>query len=387
MPATYITNARVVLPDAVLENSAVLIEDGIIAAIEPVGSHRAQVLDLQGQWLMPGLIDLHCDAIEKEAEPRSNVLFPLDFALAQVDRRNAMSGITTPYHALSFSNKEWGVRSNDTAAALARAIHDFGEQGLVDNRVHLRYEITDPNALPLIEDLIDAGAANMVSVMDHSPGQGQFKTLEAYLQYMMGNHGMGRAQAEEAAQVKLMGAEGAIERVERLIAHARRAGVATASHDDDSVQRIATIRNLGVAISEFPINLDTATAATSCGLATVLGAPNVLRGGSQSGSMRAIDGIRAGVTSCLCSDYQPSTLIAAVFTVLEQSDLTMPQAAALVTRNPADAASLADRGRIQSGLRADLAAVGRQGRLPQVSHVWSAGRLVCATRYPAALAA
>ena len=93
------------------------------------------------------------------------------------------------------------------------------------------------------------------------------------------------------------------------------------------------------------------------------------------------------MTSCLCSDYQPSTLIAAVFTVLEQSDLTMPQAAALVTRNPADAASLADRGRIQSGLRADLAAVGRQGRLPQVSHVWSAGRLVCATRYPAALAA
>ena len=387
MSATYITNARVVLPDVVLENSAVLIEDGLIAAVEPAGSHRAQVLDLQGQWLMPGLVDLHCDAIEKEAEPRSSVLFPLDFALAQVDRRNAMSGITTPYHALSFSNKEWGVRSNDTAAALARAIHAFGKQGLVDNRVHLRYEITDPNALPLIEDLIDAGAVNMVSVMDHSPGQGQFKTLEAYLQYMMGNHGMGRAQAEEAAQIKLMGAEGAVERVGRLIARAHRAGVATASHDDDSVQRIATIRNLGVAISEFPINLDTATAATSCGLATILGAPNVLRGGSQSGSMRAIDGIRAGVTSCLCSDYQPSTLIASVFTVLEQSDLTMPQAAALVTRNPADAASLADRGRIQSGLRADLAAVGRQGRLPQVSHVWSAGRLVCATRYPAALAA
>lgn len=387
MSATYITNARVVLPNAVLENSAVLIEDGVIAAVEPAGSHRAQVLDLRGQWLMPGLIDLHCDAIEKEAEPRSSVLFPLDFALAQVDRRNAMSGITTPYHALSFSNKEWGVRSNDTAAALTRAIHAFGKQGLVENRVHLRYEITDPNALPLIEELIDEGAVNMVSVMDHSPGQGQFKTLEAYLQYMMGNHGMARAQAEQAAQIKLMGAEGAIERVERLIAHAHRAGVATASHDDDSVQRIAAIRNLGVAISEFPINLDTATAAMSCGLATILGAPNVLRGGSQSGSMRAIDGIRAGVASCLCSDYQPSTLIASVFTVLEQSDLTMPQAAALVTSNPADAAGLVDRGRIQAGLRADLAAIGKQGRLPQVSHVWSAGRLVCATSYPATLAA
>ncbi len=382
MHATYITRARVVLPDTVLENSAVLIEDGLIAAIEPAGSHRAQVVDLQGQWLMPGLVDLHCDAIEKETEPRASVLFPLDFALAQVDRRNAMSGITTPYHALSFSNKEWGVRNNETAAELARAIHALGKQGLVDNRVHLRYEITDPKALPLIEALIDAGAVDMVSVMDHSPGQGQFKSLESYLQYMMGNHGMDRAQAEQAAQIKLDGAQGAVERVERLIAHARRAGVATASHDDDSVQRIDALRKLGVAISEFPINLDTAKAAASCGLATILGAPNVLRGGSQSGSMRAIDGIRAGVTRCLCSDYQPSTLMAAVFTVLEQSDLTMPQAAALVTCNPAQAAGLADRGRIQVGLRADLTAVGRQGRLPQPSHVWSAGRLVCATRYP-----
>lgn len=382
MHATYITRARVVLPDTVLENSAVLIEDGVIAAIEPAGSHRAQVVDLQDQWLMPGLVDLHCDAIEKETEPRASVLFPLDFALAQVDRRNAMSGITTPYHALSFSNKEWGVRNNETAAELARAIHAFGKQGLVDNRVHLRYEITDPKALPLIEALIDAGAVDMVSVMDHSPGQGQFKSLESYLQYMMGNHGMDRAQAEQAAQIKLDGAQGAVERVERLIAHARRAGVATASHDDDSVQRIDALRKLGVAISEFPINLDTAKAAASCGLATILGAPNVLRGGSQSGSMRAIDGIRAGVTRCLCSDYQPSTLMAAVFTVLEQSDLTMPQAAALVTCNPAQAAGLADRGRIQVGLRADLTAVGRQGRLPQPSHVWSAGRLVCATRYP-----
>jgi alpha-D-ribose 1-methylphosphonate 5-triphosphate diphosphatase len=382
MSATYITNARVILPDSVLENSAVLIEDGRIAAIEPAGSHRAQVVDLQGQWLMPGLIDLHCDAIEKEAEPRSRVLFPLDFALAQVDRRNAMSGITTPYHALSFSNKEWGVRNNDTAAELVRAIHAFRKQGLVDNRVHLRYEVTDSTALPLIESLIEESAVDMVSVMDHSPGQGQFKSLESYLQYMMGNHGMDRAQAEEAAQIKMSGSEGAIERVERLIALAQRAGVATASHDDDSVQRIATMRNLGVTISEFPINLDTATAATSCGLATILGAPNVLRGGSQSGSMRAIDGIRAGVTSCLCSDYQPSTLIAAVFTVLEQSDLTMPQAAALVTRNPADAAGLSDRGRIKVGQRADLTAVTKQGRLPQVSHVWSAGRLVCATNYP-----
>lgn len=383
MSATYITHARIVLPDAVLEDSALLIEDGRIAAVEPAGGHRAQALDLQGQTLLPGLIDLHCDAIEKEVEPRSRVNFPVDFALAQVDRRNAMAGITTPYHALSFANREWGVRNNETATELARAVRALRGHGLVDNRVHVRYEITDSTAVPFIEALLDEGAADLLSVMDHSPGQGQFKTMEAYLQYMMGNHGLSRDEAEAAAQAKLHAGDGASARVERLIGRARGAGVPTASHDDDSVHRIAAMRSLGVTISEFPITLDTAKAAVSCGLSTILGAPNVLRGGSQSGSMRAIDAIRAGVASCLCSDYQPSTLIAAVFVVAAQTELTLPQAAALVTANPADACGLADRGRIAPGLRADLTAVTVRGGLPQVSHVWSQGRLVCATHYPA----
>ncbi|WP_144634212.1 alpha-D-ribose 1-methylphosphonate 5-triphosphate diphosphatase [Bordetella genomosp. 13] len=383
MTATYLTRARIVMPDRVLERSALLIEDGRIAAIEPGAAPRgAQVVDLDGQTLMPGLIDLHCDAIEKEAEPRARVQFPMDFAVAQVDRRNAAAGITTPYHALSFANNEWGVRNNQTAAQLARTIRGFRGQGLVDNRVHCRYEITDPQAMDVLESLLDEGVVDLLSVMDHSPGQGQFKTMEAYLQYMMGNHGMDRGQAEAAAEAKLRAATGAGARVERLVAHAQRAGVPTASHDDDSVHRIATMRNLGVTISEFPITLDTAKAAVSCGLATIMGAPNILRGGSQSGSMRAIDAIRAGVASCLCSDYQPSTLIGAVYLAVSQADLTLPQAVALVTANPAAACGLPDRGRIAQGLRADLVAVTQVAGMPMVSHTWSQGRLVCATRYP-----
>jgi len=384
MSALYLTHARIVLPDAILHDSAVLIEDGVIAAIEPDGARGAPTVDLEGQTLLPGLIDVHCDAIEKEAEPRSRVLFPLDFAVAQVDRRNAAAGITTPFHALSFANNEWGVRNNQTAAQVARALHAFRAHSLVDNRVHCRYEITDETAMPVLQALLDDGVVDLLSVMDHSPGQGQFKTLEAYLQYMMGNHAMSRDEAEQAARAKLQARDGAARRVETLLAHARRLGVPTASHDDDSVQRIATMRNLGVSMSEFPINLDTATAAVSCGLPTILGAPNVLRGQSQSGSMRAIDAVRAGVASCLCSDYQPSTLIAAAFAVAAQSDLTLPQAVALVTANPAGACGLADRGRIATGLRADLVAVALVGQLPLVSHAWSAGRLVFSAHYHAA---
>ena len=382
MQSTYLTNARVVLADQILENSAVLIGDGRILAVEPDGAQADCVLDLQGQILMPGLIDLHCDAIEKEAEPRSRVLFPLDFAVAQVDRRNAAAGITTPYHALSFANSEWGVRNNQTAAQVVRTVRAFRDHSLVDNRIHCRYEVTDETSVEVLRLLMDEGAVDLLSVMDHSPGQGQFKTLESYLQYMMGNHAMSREQAEEAAQAKARTKDGAVARVEALLAHAQLHGIPTASHDDDSIHRIATMRNLGVRMSEFPITLDTARAAVSCGLPTILGAPNVLRGQSQSGSMRAIDAIRAGVASCLCSDYQPSTLIAAAFAAQAQSELSLPQAVALVTRNPADACGLADRGRIAVGARADLVSVARVGAQPLISHTWSAGRLVFSTHYP-----
>lgn len=384
MTSTYLTHARVVLLDRVLEDSAVLIEDGVIAAIAPDGARAAHEIDLRGLTLVPGLIDLHCDAIEKEAEPRSKVLFPLDFAVAQVDRRNAAAGITTPYHALSFANSDLGVRNNETAAQVVRGVRAFRQYSLVDNRVHCRYEVTDATSVPVLQQLMDEGAVDLLSVMDHSPGQGQFKTLESYLQYMIGNHAMSREQAEEAAHAKTRAKDGAVQRVETLLAHARGLGIPTASHDDDSIHRIATMRNLGVAMSEFPITLDTARAAVSCGLPTILGAPNVLRGKSQSGSMRAIDAIRAGVASCLCSDYQPSTLIAAAFAVAAQTELTLPQALALVTANPADACGLSDRGRIAVGQRADLVAVAQVGALPLISYTWSAGRLVFSTHYPSA---
>lgn len=387
MTTTYLTHATLVLPDRVLQDSALLIEDGRIAAIEPAPSAvpaHATVMDLRGHTLMPGLIDVHCDAIEKEAEPRANVLFPLDFAVAQVDRRNAAAGITTPYHALSFASNQFGVRNNDTAATLVRTVAAYRQHSLVDNRIHCRYEVTDAAAVPVLEMLMDEGVVDLLSVMDHSPGQGQFKTLDAYLTYMMGNHGMSREEAAIAAAKKTAELDGAHERVNRLVARAHALGIPTASHDDDSPQRIAAMHALGVRMSEFPINVETAQAAATHALPTILGAPNVLRGKSQSGSMRAIDAIHAGVGDILCSDYQPSTLIAAAYAAARLADLPLNAALALVTSNPADACLLDDRGRLAPGLRADVIAVASVAGQPLVTHTWSAGRLVFAAGYPAA---
>ncbi|WP_454763166.1 alpha-D-ribose 1-methylphosphonate 5-triphosphate diphosphatase [Cupriavidus campinensis] len=383
---TYLTHATLVLPDRVLHDSAMLIEDGRITAIEPAPSMvpaHATVTDLRGHAVMPGLIDVHCDAIEKEAEPRANVLFPLDFAVAQVDRRNAAAGITTPYHALSFASNQFGVRNNDTAATLVRTVAAYRPHSLVDNRIHCRYEVTDAAAVPVLEMLMAEGVVDLLSVMDHSPGQGQFKTLDAYLSYMMGNHGMSREEAANAAAKKSAELDGAHERVNRLVAKAHQLGIPTASHDDDSPQRIAAMHALGVRMSEFPINVETARAASTHALPTILGAPNVLRGKSQSGSMRAIDAIHAGVGDILCSDYQPSTLIAAAYAAARLADLPLNAALALVTANPADACLLDDRGRLAPGLRADVIAVASVAGQPLVTHTWSAGRLVFAAGYPA----
>lgn len=385
MPATYLTHATLVLPDRVLHDSALLLDDGRIAAIEPapgaVPAHAA-VVDLHDHTVMPGLVDVHCDAIEKEVEPRASVLFPLDFAVAQVDRRNAAAGITTPYHALSFAGNQFGVRNVDIAATVARTVAAYRQHSLVDNRIHCRYEVTDASAVPVLEALMAEGVVDLLSVMDHSPGQGQFKTLDAYLAYMMGNHGMSRDAAADAARQKAAALEGAHERVNRLVAAAHALGIPTASHDDDSPQRIAAMHALGVRMSEFPINLETAQAACARALPAILGAPNVLRGKSQSGSMRAIDAIRAGAGTILCSDYQPSTLIAAAYAAGRQAGLPLDQALALVTAHPADACQLADRGRLAPGLRADVIAVCEVAGQPMVTHTWSGGRLVFSAGYP-----
>jgi alpha-D-ribose 1-methylphosphonate 5-triphosphate diphosphatase len=373
---TYLTNARIILPNDALENASLLIEDGAIASINPVATRDANVIDLSGKTLMPGMIDLHCDAIEKEVEPRPGALFPMNYAIAQIDRRNAMAGITTPFHAISFAHEELGVRNNDTAANVVRSIHAYQPYALVDNRVHCRYEITDPTGLPILLDLLAEDSMHLVSLMDHTPGQGQFKDLQAYQNYISRTYKKTAAEAEVMANNKIQNAEGAKSRIETLISKALHQSVQIASHDDDTPERVQTMADMGVRLSEFPINLETAKAAKAAGMSTIFGAPNVLRGQSQSGSIKAIEAVHHQVASCLCSDYAPGTLLTAVFRLLEISKLSLPGAIALVTANPAQALELRDRGEIAVGKRADLLAVQLVNGLPQVTTTWVAGKAV-----------
>lgn len=381
MNKLYLTGARVVLRDSVVEDGAVLIEDGLIAAINPASANGATSVDLSGMTLMPGMIDLHCDALEKEVEPRPNVHFPLDFACAQADKRNAAAGVTTVYHALSFANEELGVRNNAFAAAVARAVHAWNPHGLIDNRVHCRYEVTDPTAPEILLELMGAGEMHLLSVMDHTPGQGQFQDIAAFREYLARTYKKSEPELDKLVANKLAQTGSAMERIRTLIAAARDKGIRVASHDDDTPQKVETLHGLGVGISEFPVNLAAARAASDRSMSTVFGAPNILRGKSQSGAMRALDAVKAGVADCLCADYHPATLIVVVFRLTALAGIGLADAVRLVSANPARAAGLGDRGEISVGKRADLVAVAHINGLAQASQVFCAGMPVFEARF------
>jgi len=376
MSRQLLTNATVVLADEVRQNLAVLIEDGKIGALDPARTDGATVIDLDGHVLMPGMIDLHCDSLEKEVEPRPGVHFPFDFACAQADKRNAFAGITTVFHALSFANREFGVRNNETAAHIGREIHAWQAHALIDNKFHARFEVTDVTALPVLSALIGEGAIDLLSFMDHSPGQGQFRDVESFRQYLASVYKADDTTLDDIMKQKAEAAKGAFERMQQLAALARKSGVAIASHDDDSAAKVRVVHELGATISEFPVNLEAAQAARDRDIATLFGAPNILRGKSQSGNMRALDAVLAGVADCLCGDYSPASLLPATFKLPELADISLAHAVGLVTRNPARAAGLTDRGEIAVGQRADLVAVQRAGGLPHADQVWSRGKLV-----------
>lgn len=370
----YLTHARVVLADAALEDAAVLVADGRIVAVCPAAAPAgAREIDLTGRLLMPGMIDLHCDALEKEVEPRPGVHFPLDFACAQADKRNAAAGITTVFHALSFANHELGVRNNAFAAEIARAVSAWQQHALVDNRVHARYEVTDETAPPLLTELLRGGHAHLRSFMDHSPGQGQFRDVTAFRSYLANSYKTTEAELDAILIHKRAAATGAAARIAQVVAAARECGVVVASHDDDSPAKVEAVVAFGAAISEFPINLETARAARARGMATLYGAPNVLRGKSQSGAMRALDAVIEGVADCLCGDYSPAALLPSMLRLPELAGIGLHEAVALVSCNPARAAGLTDRGQIAAGQRADLIAVKSLGGLPQVERVWVHG--------------
>jgi alpha-D-ribose 1-methylphosphonate 5-triphosphate diphosphatase len=371
----WISDFRVVLKDRVIERGSVRIEAGTIAEIAETPVVGAE-LSGDGLLLLPGFVDMHGDMVEREVEPRPNVPMPLELGLRDLDRRLAVAGITTAFAAVSFSpSSTYGhLRSYEHTSAIIRALKSMGSQLLVDHRVHARFEITFPKALSVIEALIAEGAVDLISLTDHTPGQGQYRDIERHVDKMVREKGLSRDEAAQSVAKRIeersQPAEIMAQTLNAISATCRAHGVALASHDDDTPAKVALMQDLGAAISEFPVTLEAAQEARNRGLATAMGAPNALRGQSYSGNLSAREAHAEGVLDILASDYHPSAILPAILELAKTDPLGLAGATRLATLNPAKALGLSDRGEIALGKQADFVIADDSG----IGHVRAALR-------------
>jgi len=376
-----IINARVVTPEGVSEGASVQVENGRIVKISEGFPQGTRWIDAGGNYLFPGFVDMHSDAIEKGIEPRPNTFFPVDIAVFELDKKIASCGITTMFHSLSFAEMEVGLRNNSAAAGIIREINTFRHKLKVNTKIHARFEITDIGAVPFLEELIRDGQVNLFSIMDHSPGQGQFRDILSYKRYYGPVYAKSDTEMDDIIERKIEAKNNNAPRcINHLIGICREHRIAVASHDDDSREKINWLKEMEIGMTEFPVNIETVRAARELGISVCLGSPNVVRGLSQSCNLSARDAISWGYGDILCSDYSPMTMLHAVFTLERISILPLHEAIKMVSLNPARAVGIADHtGSLEAGKDADMVLVSCSDGIPRVLKTFVAGREVFST--------
>jgi alpha-D-ribose 1-methylphosphonate 5-triphosphate diphosphatase len=356
----WFSDLRLILPDRVVERGALQIEgETIVQVIEgPPPADASDVFSADGLAAMPGIIDLHGDMLERDIEPRPGARFPVPLALYELDKRLAAAGVTTAYASISFSWTKSDLRRQDNAQKLIEAVNAQRDELFVDHKVHARFEIVNPDTVPILQRLLAENQIQLVSVMDHTPGQGQYRNVDKYVDFMSKWLGFDPTQVgddlmERVKRSIITNAE--IPRdweIVRAIAEsAHRHYIPIASHDDDTEEKVNTLKEMGITISEFPVTLEAAQAAKARGMHVVMGAPNV---STSEGNLSARDGMRARVVDILATDYFPAAPFQAALLLADQGELPLHESVKLVTQNAAEAMNLDDRGRLEAGYLADI---------------------------------
>ncbi|MEM0946403.1 MAG: alpha-D-ribose 1-methylphosphonate 5-triphosphate diphosphatase [Pseudomonadota bacterium] len=374
-----LANARLVLPDTVTPGT-VIVENGQIAEIRLGSSIPQGAIDLGGDYLAPGLVELHTDNLERHLTPRPSVTWPVDTAIRAHDAELAVNGITTVFDALrvgsvvsrkrtNYSEYAWGV------ANALRTLSDSGELR-IDHRIHLRAEICSETLTDELARFDNSWDVGLLSLMDHTPGARQFRDLDQLRKYLIGKHGLTEAQFQDhiRGQQTLKTQNGAAHEA-AAIAAARRTGAVIASHDDTTHDDVARSAAHGVRVAEFPTTEEAARASRAAGISVMMGAPNLIRGMSHSGNVSARTLAEAGCLDIVSSDYVPAALLASVG-VLNTLWSDLPRAFRTVSTTPADASGLSDRGKIAPGKKADLIRVRQASDGLFVRETWVGGRRV-----------
>ncbi|MBH3276273.1 alpha-D-ribose 1-methylphosphonate 5-triphosphate diphosphatase [Serratia marcescens] len=375
-----VNNVKLVLDDQVVQGSLEM-QDGVIRSFADGPSRLPQALDGDGGWLLPGLIELHTDNLDKFFTPRPNVDWPAHSAMSSHDALMVANGITTVLDAVAIGDVRDGGHRLENLQKMIDAVIHSQRAGVnrAEHRLHLRCELPHESTLPLFEQLMDKPGVSLVSLMDHSPGQRQFASREKYREYYQGKYHLNDKQMSEyEAQQVALSARWAAPNREAIAAHCRARRISLASHDDATATHVAESCALGSAIAEFPTTEAAARASHQQGLQVLMGAPNIVRGGSHSGNVAAHHLAALGVLDILSSDYYPASLLDAAFRLAadERNAYDLPQAVRMITRNPARALDLQDRGAIAEGLRADLVLARPHGEHVYVQNVWRQGRQV-----------
>lgn len=376
---THFANAKIVLPTEVVTGS-VSISDGQITAIDTGASVPQGAVDCEGDFLCPGLIELHTDNLERHLTPRPKVDWPHDAAIVAHDAELAGVGITTVFDALRVGS----ILSNSPsrypryARKLADEIESMRQKGAlrISHHLHLRAETCSETLPEELDEFGDSDRVGIVSLMDHTPGQRQFRDLSKFEAYVRGKRGLSAEefQCHVRHLTKLRESFGLLHE-EATVSASTRLGATLASHDDTTPTQVATSADQGVRMAEFPTTLEAAQACRAHGIQIIMGAPNLVRGGSHSGNVAAQELAENDLLDVLSSDYVPAALLkgAAQLGALWGD---MARGLATVTSNPAAGSHLADRGRIEIGLRADLIRFRLVGQAPIVRGVWSNGQRV-----------
>ena len=390
MQSFAIVNATVILPDCVLAGGAVLVRDGRIADVVSAGrlpgAGAAVQIDVAGAYLLPGIVDLHNDGFEYEIDPRPGANIPLPLAFATYERRLVSAGVTTVFHAISFMNRLSTGRTVARAERAATFIARFRNEGFrpLDHQILHRLDIWSPAFLDAVFASVDRMPVRYLSLNDHTPGQGQFHDIDGYIVRMKAYEetrgtspldvdAMMQSIAKRAADTETLPAI-----YGRLRAETAKQPIVLATHDDDSASKTDFGWGLGARVGEFPVALEAARRQRELGMPIVVGAPNIVRGGSQSGNLDARALIQHGLADIICADYHAPSLLPAAFRLADEGVLDLAAAIRMLTLNPARAVGLTDRGAIAPGLVADLA-IARidSAGIPNVERVFRAGRPSC----------
>jgi alpha-D-ribose 1-methylphosphonate 5-triphosphate diphosphatase len=372
---TIFTNSILVLPGTTLDGTLV-VRGGRIVGVQPGATATRSANDLDGDYLIPGIVDTHTDNLERQVQPRSLARWPSRSAMVAHDAQCAAAGVTTVLDALCLGDLGFdkermrtfqdGVVDLDalSAACLLKAEHFL----------HLRCEVPALDMLAMFDTVADHTLVRMVSLMDHSPGVGQYADIDFY-RALRRRGGLDDASIERRIrELQQQRERMRIPNRRALLARIAGRNIAIASHDDRSEQDIAENAADGIGISEFPVTMEAAQAAKAAGMQVIAGAPNIVRGGSHSGNVAAADLLARDAVDALASDYVPNSLVEAAFQCAQS--IGLPQAVALVTDHPARLAGLDDRGKLEPGQCADLVRVRLHQGLPVVRQVWRAGERI-----------